>query len=77
MAKVRPWYGHHDHIHVRLEVDIGRHGLPDAVGSARDRGAAVNVIDLHDRSVWMVHCGGGLHVLRVEGAGEPEIAKFG
>ena len=56
MAKIagdRRVVGHH--IHVRLEADIGSHGPADAVGPARNRGAAVDRIDLHDRGVRVVH----------------------
>src|SRR5439155_523451 len=44
----------HD-IHVRLQSDIGGHRLADAVGAARDAAAAMDFVDLNDRSVGVVH----------------------
>ena len=66
----------HD-IHVRLQSDIGGHRLADAVGAARDAAAAMDFVDLNDRSVGVVHRGGRVDVLRIEGPCQPEIAKFG
>src|SRR5438093_5180233 len=40
----------HD-IHVRLQSDIGGHRLPDAVGTARNAAAAMDLVDLNDRGV--------------------------
>ncbi len=37
MAKVRPWYGHHDHIHVRLRCPAEFAKLPRATASFRRR----------------------------------------
>jgi hypothetical protein len=34
-----------DHIYVRLEANLGRHDLADAVGAARDHRAAMDVIN--------------------------------
>ena len=65
----------HD-VHVRLQSDTGRHGFADAVGAARDGGAAMDLIDLNDRCIGMIHRRRGIDILRVEGAREPEIAEF-
>jgi hypothetical protein len=37
----------------------------------------MDLVDLDDRRLGMIHGRGGFHVLRVEGACEPEIAEFG
>jgi hypothetical protein len=66
----------HD-IHVRLQSDIGGHRLTDAVGAARNVAAAMDFVDLNDRGVGVVHRRRGVDVLRIEGACQPEIAKFG
>jgi penicillin-insensitive murein endopeptidase len=40
LEKVRPWYGHHDHIHVRLRCPVGQTGCraqpptPSSIGCA-------------------------------------------
>jgi hypothetical protein len=46
-----------DDILVRLQVDSGGHGRPDRVGAARDRSAAMDMVDLHDRSLGMIESG--------------------
>lgn len=57
-----------DHVHVRLKADIGRHGLGDGLAAARDRRAAMDFVDLHDRGLGVVHCRRGFDILRVERA---------
>ena len=64
-----------DDIHVRLQADIGRHGAADAVGAARNGGAAVNLVDLDDGRVRMIERGRRLDILRIERAREPQIGK--
>ena len=66
-----------DDVHVRFHADVGRHRLADALGASGRLGSAMDLIDLNDRSIRMVHGGGGFDVLRVEGACEPEVAEFG
>ena len=66
----------HD-IHMRFQSDIGGHRLADAVRAARDAAATVDFVDLNDRGVGVVHRGRRVNVLRIEGACQPEIAKFG
>jgi hypothetical protein len=62
-----------DDVHMRLEPDIGGHGRADAVGAACDGGAAMDFVDLHDRSIGMVERCGRFDILRVEGPRQPEI----
>ena len=64
-----------DHVHVRLHPDIGRHRRADAVGAPGGLGAAMDLVDLHDRGFRVIQCGSGLDVLSVEGAREPQIAE--
>lgn len=66
-----------DRVHVRLETDVGRLGLADAVGATGDLCAAVNLVDLHDCSFGMIQCGRGFDVLRVEGPCKPKSAELG
>lgn len=60
-----------DDIHVGPEIDIGGHGRPDRIGAARDRGAAMDIVDLHDRGLGMVEGGRRLDILRVGDARQP------
>jgi hypothetical protein len=52
------------HVHVRLEADIGGHGGADACGAAGYLGAAMDVVDLHDRDLRMVKSCRSLDVVR-------------
>jgi hypothetical protein len=52
------------HVHVRLEADIGGHGGADACGAAGYLGAAMDVVDLHDRGLRMVKSCRSLDVVR-------------
>jgi penicillin-insensitive murein endopeptidase len=45
MAKVRPWYGHHDHIHVRLECPEGSPNCRKQPPVPGDDGCSANALD--------------------------------
>jgi penicillin-insensitive murein endopeptidase len=45
MAKVRPWYGHHDHIHVRLECPEGSPNCRKQPPVPGDDGCAKKALD--------------------------------
>ncbi len=45
MAKVRPWYSHHDHIHVRLECPAGSPGCRKQPAVAGDDGCGKAALD--------------------------------
>ncbi|HEY0223025.1 MAG TPA: penicillin-insensitive murein endopeptidase, partial [Pseudolabrys sp.] len=45
MAKVRPWYGHHDHIHVRLECPEGSPNCRKQPPVPGDDGCAPKALD--------------------------------
>src|SRR3546814_16151790 len=64
-----------DDVHVRLQADVGRHGVADTLGAARRPGAAVDLVDLNDRGVRVIKGGRGLGILRVEGPRKPQVAE--
>jgi len=45
LAKVRPWYGHHDHIHVRLECPEGSPNCRAQPPVPGDDGCGANALD--------------------------------
>ena len=38
-----------DHVHVRLEADVGSHGRADRVRATSNRRATMHLVDLNDR----------------------------
>lgn len=65
----------HD-IHVQFKVDVGGHGRANAFRAASDLWSAMHLIDLDDRRLGVIEGGCSLDVLRIERAGEPQIAEF-
>ena len=60
-----------DHIHVWIEADVAGRGLADAVGSASNRGPAMDLVYLHDRGFGMIHCGSSPSFAPSGGSGAP------
>jgi hypothetical protein len=52
-----------DDIHMRLQADIGGHGGANGIGAAGDGGAAMHLVDLHDRGIGVIKRGCGFCVL--------------